>query len=301
MYLPFVERLREFRLDPGAVDLGSGRGEWLELMRQARIDAYPVRLDDGMLAAFRRRRLSPASMPRSGRTEDVLAMKYDRSIGDRLDEILARVEGSTELSARQAQETRQQSEARAQQAEARVRQAQGETGTVRQELHKVHQANHHHWQRAEERGQHVQALLSSTSWRVPAPIRWLAASLRLAGRIPGRVVLPLKIWLKPLVERVVTSPALKQMIERTGRWVMARGKLSDPIRVLLRRHERLRNRLRRLILGQPPPGVVIAAQEECVQLAARTPRLPVILDTRGVNARQRTPLESNFLAYAGPE
>jgi O-antigen chain-terminating methyltransferase len=260
---------------------------------------------------------------------DLLAMNYDRSIGDRLDEILARVERSTELSARQAQEMVQQSEARAQQAEgreakaraqlqealevarqaqekaeqaeARVRQAQGEMETVRQELHNVHQANHHHWQLAEERGQHVQALLSSTSWRVTAPIRWAATSLRLLGRMPSRVVVRLRIWLKPRVVRVVTSPAPQRMIERTGRWVMARGRLADPIRVFLRRHGRLRNRLRWLILGLPPPGVVIAAQEECVELAARKPRLPAILGTKGVNARQRTPLESNFLAYAARE
>ncbi|MBS3909181.1 MAG: class I SAM-dependent methyltransferase [Actinobacteria bacterium] len=50
-YLPFVEPLRGFYDTPKAVDLGCGRGEWLELMLEAKFMPYGVDLDDGMLGA----------------------------------------------------------------------------------------------------------------------------------------------------------------------------------------------------------------------------------------------------------
>jgi O-antigen chain-terminating methyltransferase len=58
VYLPFVEPLKEICLDSRAVDLGCGRGEWLELMGEAGIDAHSIDLDDDMLAACRERGLS---------------------------------------------------------------------------------------------------------------------------------------------------------------------------------------------------------------------------------------------------
>jgi 2-polyprenyl-3-methyl-5-hydroxy-6-metoxy-1,4-benzoquinol methylase len=106
---------------------------------------------------------------------------------------------------------------------------------------------------AEER---LEALHSSTSWRVTAPMRWTVTSLRSAGRMPGLAVLRLKIWLKPHLVRAVTSPMSKRMIERTGRWVIAHPRLSNPIRASLQSHERLRNRLRWLILGLLPADAV---------------------------------------------
>jgi hypothetical protein len=60
-------------------------------------------------------------------------MNYDKTIGDRLNGILARVERSTELSARQTQE-------KVEPAAALARQAQGEMETARQELNNVQQA-----------------------------------------------------------------------------------------------------------------------------------------------------------------
>jgi SAM-dependent methyltransferase len=53
VYLPFV--LAATRIHPGAgvLDLGCGRGEWLELLREHGIPAQGVDLDEGMLAACR--------------------------------------------------------------------------------------------------------------------------------------------------------------------------------------------------------------------------------------------------------
>ncbi len=54
-YLPFIQPLA--LLHPGlpALDLGCGRGEWLELLQDHHIPAQGVDLDDGMLAACRER------------------------------------------------------------------------------------------------------------------------------------------------------------------------------------------------------------------------------------------------------
>ena len=57
VYLPFVEPLNALHPDALAVDLGCGRGEWLELMRDVGVAARGVDLDDGMLAACRERGL----------------------------------------------------------------------------------------------------------------------------------------------------------------------------------------------------------------------------------------------------
>lgn len=53
VYLPLVELLKTTYAQCDAVDLGCGRGEWLELLKEAGVDAHGVDLDDGMLAACR--------------------------------------------------------------------------------------------------------------------------------------------------------------------------------------------------------------------------------------------------------
>lgn len=50
-YLPFIEPLKLIDPHPKAVDLGCGRGEWLELLTENGFEAFGVDLDDGMLAA----------------------------------------------------------------------------------------------------------------------------------------------------------------------------------------------------------------------------------------------------------
>jgi O-antigen chain-terminating methyltransferase len=61
VYLPFIAPLIELSENPKAIDLGCGRGEWLELLKEAGIDGHGVDLDDGMLAACRDAGLSVAT------------------------------------------------------------------------------------------------------------------------------------------------------------------------------------------------------------------------------------------------
>jgi len=53
VYLPFVLPLRDFWSTARAVDLGCGRGEWLELLTENGFDAQGVDLDDAMLSSAR--------------------------------------------------------------------------------------------------------------------------------------------------------------------------------------------------------------------------------------------------------
>jgi len=50
-YLPFVEPLKGLYCELSAVDLGCGRGEWLELMSEIGLKPYGLDLDEGMLRA----------------------------------------------------------------------------------------------------------------------------------------------------------------------------------------------------------------------------------------------------------
>jgi SAM-dependent methyltransferase len=56
-YIPFLLPLRDAIAQPAALDLGCGRGEWLELLTEHGFDAWGVDLDEGMLAACRERGL----------------------------------------------------------------------------------------------------------------------------------------------------------------------------------------------------------------------------------------------------
>ncbi|NVD69465.1 class I SAM-dependent methyltransferase [Duganella sp. BJB1802] len=56
-YEPFFAPLRTLQEPPAALDLGCGRGEWLELLGEQGFRAHGVDLDDGMLAACRERGL----------------------------------------------------------------------------------------------------------------------------------------------------------------------------------------------------------------------------------------------------
>ena len=53
IYLPFIEPLKKFYGDCAAVDLGCGRGEWLELVADLGFDAVGIDLDEGMLDVSR--------------------------------------------------------------------------------------------------------------------------------------------------------------------------------------------------------------------------------------------------------
>ncbi|GJI92702.1 class I SAM-dependent methyltransferase [Duganella hordei] len=56
-YQPFIAPLAALQDPPAALDLGCGRGEWLELLGEQGFRAHGVDLDDGMLAACRERGL----------------------------------------------------------------------------------------------------------------------------------------------------------------------------------------------------------------------------------------------------
>jgi O-antigen chain-terminating methyltransferase len=51
VYLPFVQPVAMFYPDAEVIDLGCGRGEWLELLQQNNVPAHGVDLDEGMLQA----------------------------------------------------------------------------------------------------------------------------------------------------------------------------------------------------------------------------------------------------------
>ncbi len=57
-YLPFIEPLAASLRPARALDVGCGRGEWLELATAAGFEARGVDIDDGMLAACRARGLA---------------------------------------------------------------------------------------------------------------------------------------------------------------------------------------------------------------------------------------------------
>jgi len=55
VYLPFVKKIKEIDAEPMALDLGCGRGEWLELLGENGYKAQGVDLDTGMLEACQNR------------------------------------------------------------------------------------------------------------------------------------------------------------------------------------------------------------------------------------------------------
>lgn len=57
-YLPFIEPLRQLHADSRTLDIGCGRGEWLELLQEHGFESHGIDLDDDMLADCRERGLS---------------------------------------------------------------------------------------------------------------------------------------------------------------------------------------------------------------------------------------------------
>jgi O-antigen chain-terminating methyltransferase len=72
VYLPIIKPLLDIYPAAPTIDLGCGRGEWLELMAESGFDAHGIDLDDGMLAECRRRGLQV-------KTQDALAALNDLS------------------------------------------------------------------------------------------------------------------------------------------------------------------------------------------------------------------------------
>lgn len=57
IYLPFIEQIKELELKPKIIDLGCGRGEWLQLLADNGCHAHGVDLDAGMLEVCRKKGL----------------------------------------------------------------------------------------------------------------------------------------------------------------------------------------------------------------------------------------------------
>jgi len=81
VYLKFITPLKLLYGDVSALDLGCGRGEWLELLVESGFNAYGVDLDDGMLAECR-------SRGQQVKTQDAIA-----ALKDYADECLTVVSG----------------------------------------------------------------------------------------------------------------------------------------------------------------------------------------------------------------
>jgi len=58
VYLPFIQKIQAVHSNASALDLGCGRGEWLELLKDNQFAASGIDLDDGMLSACRSRGLN---------------------------------------------------------------------------------------------------------------------------------------------------------------------------------------------------------------------------------------------------
>lgn len=53
-YQPFIENLQNIDQSASALDLGCGRGEWLEILGELKLNASGIDLDDGMLSDCRK-------------------------------------------------------------------------------------------------------------------------------------------------------------------------------------------------------------------------------------------------------
>jgi len=58
VYVPFIKKVQSIHRDAFALDLGCGRGEWLELLQDNQLSASGIDQDDGMLSACRSRGLN---------------------------------------------------------------------------------------------------------------------------------------------------------------------------------------------------------------------------------------------------
>lgn len=140
-------------------------------------------------------------------------------------------------------------ESRATEAESRATKAETELATVRnelndvhqsnhhnwtqleatrQELHQVHQSNHHHYLLSEQRGKEIEALRASLSWRITAPLRWLAAPALRKGN-------------------PTTVPPAPGLVDRAIRWGMARPQLVAFAHRSLHRYSKLREIITRRV------------------------------------------------------
>ena len=234
---------------------------------------------------------------------DTLATKYDTRIGAKLTAILAHAERSAEVDAwareelaargaeierlhghiawqlREWEQAREELASRGreltarnaeierlhghiawqqgewEQAKARTSELEERLQALSGELHAVHQSNHHHWMLAEAKQQQINDMLSSTSFRVTAPMRAVAKRLRALARVPSRAMLRATTWLRPRVVSFLTNPGVRGSVAKAARWTLAQPRLARPIKAFVGRYPGLNRRLRWLLLGQVAPAV----------------------------------------------
>lgn len=158
-------------------------------------------------------------------------------------------QGKAELAEARARLEVQSEELTASQARATVLEAALEV--TRKELHDVHQANHQHWQLSESRHLQIQALLSSTSWHITAPLRWIGATLR--GLTPNTL-----------------KPRAKVLLPHAALYIGRRPRLKNVTLRVLNRNPGLKSRLFKVLSGsaiQP-----LQPQNELTDIAHHTPR-----------------------------
>jgi FkbM family methyltransferase len=205
------------------------------------------------------------------------SFKYPPNV---FDSFLLNSQQEAEAKAQQAEAKAQQAEAKAQQAKAKVVEAQvlanshiqtiqdqdAELAAVRQELHDVHQSNHHHWQLAEQRQQIIDALHSSKSWRITAPMRWPVHQVRLLhqhgfkSRIKGLV----KKVLKKLVTQVVARPTLRAFATRLAHRLGVTDRLKPFVVGVLNPKTTTQNSVTYLGLERSQAGVYLDKRAERV-------------------------------------
>ncbi len=228
-------------------------------------------------------------------------LAFEDEYGLSLATLAARYTAQLETKAQQAEAKAGHAQAQAQQAEAKAGHAQAQAQQFHQTLHEV---------------------FNSRSWRITAPLRWCglqARCLREQGfwartkvRALGRIVRQQSMV--GVASSVSTAPLRKFVQARVVsaiKWVGDRARSSPGFKRfvfrLLRRHPSIQQKLRRVYLekqgnDQPQPRNWSGTSTDAV--------MPLHLDAagdkacvmpqpapNGINANQRTPLESNFHTY----
>jgi len=188
-------------------------------------------------------------------TSDAFNVDYGLSLENlmgRWDARFDRVEAKAkqaEAKAKQAEAKAEQAEAKAKQAEAKAEQAEAKAGQAEA--------------KAEQANTYSQALLSSTSWRLTAPLRFVShVGLRLLSAIPTR--------------SLVSGLKRRARAEtyRVARWVLSRPRLKQGAFVVLNRLPRLRQQLRRIFFEVP---VTLPEKRAVANLTPRAASIHAVL------------------------
>jgi O-antigen chain-terminating methyltransferase len=168
---------------------------------------------------------------KQGETEIMTALDaaFDRDYGLSLESLTSRYDMRINAHITQAESRAQQAESRAQQAENRPQQAenraqQAENRAQQAEI-QVRQASHEasaYRQQAESAQARVEALYSSTSWRITRPLRGikraLCGDIRPVHEFFAKTTLKIKTIVRPLVARAIRfvfgHPALRAPLSR---------------------------------------------------------------------------------------